>query len=101
MFDIEKIPSSHAIAAAKDANIHVSTLVCASYSKNYLYATYAANIYPKSNVLEAPNTDETSPTNEEGASNTRKCLPPDVKRGPGRQKKSRWQSLQEKWPFLA
>ncbi|KAF2558713.1 hypothetical protein F2Q68_00016284 [Brassica cretica] len=95
VFNIEKIPCSHAIAAAKDVNIHVSTLVCPSYSKNYLYAAYASNIYPKSNVLEAPNTDDTSPANEEGASNTRKCLPSDVKRGPGRQKKSRWQSWLE------
>ncbi|XP_013751514.1 uncharacterized protein LOC106453858 [Brassica napus] len=104
VFDIEKIPCSHAIAAAKDANIHVSTLVCPSYSKNYLYEAYAANLYPKSDVLESPNTDGTSPANEEGAPNTddtspaneecsnaHKCLPPDVKRGPGRQKKSRWQ----------
>ncbi|CAF2057399.1 unnamed protein product [Brassica napus] len=98
-----KIPYSHAIAAAKDANINVTTLVCPSYSKNYLYAAYAANIYPKSDVLEAPNTDDTSPANEEEAPNTddttpaneegadkaRKCLPPEVKRGRGRQKKSR------------
>ena len=48
MFDIEKIPCSHAITTAKDVNIHVSTLVCQSYSKEYLYAAYAANIYPKS-----------------------------------------------------
>ncbi|CAN6829690.1 unnamed protein product, partial [Brassica oleracea] len=98
-----KIPCSHAIAAAKDANIHVTTFVCPSYSKNYLYAAYAANIYPKSDVLEAPNTDDTSPANEEEAPNTddttpaneegadkaRKCLPQEVKRGRGRQKKSR------------
>ncbi|CAG7909599.1 unnamed protein product [Brassica rapa] len=77
VFDIEKIPCSHAIAAAKDANIHVSTLVCPSYSKNYLYAAYAANIYPKR------------------ADKARKCLPPEVKRGRGRQKKSRWQSWLE------
>ncbi|CAG7875782.1 unnamed protein product, partial [Brassica rapa] len=76
VFDIEKIPCSHTIAAAKDANIHVSTLGCPSYSKNYLYAAYPANIYPKT-------------------SNARNCLPPDVKRGPGRQKKSRWQSWLE------
>ncbi|XP_022568685.1 uncharacterized protein LOC111211700 [Brassica napus] len=109
VFDIEKIPCSHAIAAAKDANIHVTTFVCPSYSKNYLYAAYAANIYPKSDVLEAPNTDDTSPANEEEAPNTddttpaneegadkaRKCLPQEVKRGRGRQKKSRWQSWLE------
>ena len=65
VFDIEEIPCSHAIAAAKDANIHVTTLVCPSYSKNYIYAAYAVNIYPKSDVLEAPNTDDTSPANEE------------------------------------
>ncbi|XP_048613358.1 uncharacterized protein LOC125587203 [Brassica napus] len=65
VFDIEKIPCSHTIAAAKDANIHVSTLGCPSYSKNYLYAAYAANIYPKSDFLESPNTDDTSPANEE------------------------------------
>ncbi|XP_013608307.1 PREDICTED: uncharacterized protein LOC106315083 [Brassica oleracea var. oleracea] len=85
VFNIEKIPCSHAI----------STLVCPSYSKNYLYAAYAENIYLKSDVLEAPNTDDISPANEEGAYNTRKCLPPDVKRGPGRQKKSRWKSWLE------
>ncbi|XP_013594647.1 PREDICTED: uncharacterized protein LOC106302746 [Brassica oleracea var. oleracea] len=109
VLDIEKIPCSHAIAAAKDANIHVTTLVCPSYSKNYLYAAYAANIYPKSDVLEAPNTDDTSPANEEEAPNTddttpaneegadkaRKCLPPEVNRGRGRQKNSRWQSWLE------
>lgn len=48
VFNIEKIPCSHAITTAKDVNIHVSTLVCQSYSKEYLYAAYAANIYPKS-----------------------------------------------------
>ncbi|KAL0732670.1 hypothetical protein Bca4012_008879 [Brassica carinata] len=79
VFDIEKIPCSHAIAAAKDVNIHVFTLVCRSYSKEFLYAAYAANIYPKNKK----------------ASNNHKCLPPPVKRGPGRQKKSRWQSWLE------
>ncbi|KAG5393246.1 hypothetical protein IGI04_023209, partial [Brassica rapa subsp. trilocularis] len=47
------------------------------------------------NEEEAPNTDDPTPANEERADKPRKCLPPEVKRGRGRQKKSRWQSWLE------
>ncbi|KAF2587580.1 hypothetical protein F2Q70_00036172 [Brassica cretica] len=76
---VEKIPCSHAIAAGSYAGLHISTLVCPVYSKDTLFAGYSENIYPCARQqVEA-----------------RRCFPPEVKRGLGRQKKSRWQSWLE------
>ncbi|KAF3486220.1 hypothetical protein F2Q69_00054018 [Brassica cretica] len=49
------------------------------YSKDFLFAGYSENIYP----CVGEQVEE------------RTCFPPDVKRSPGRQKKSRWQSWLE------
>ncbi|CAG7865242.1 unnamed protein product, partial [Brassica rapa] len=79
IYQVEKIPCSHAIAAGTAAGVHISTLVWPVYSKDTLFAGYSENIYPcVGQLVEA-----------------RTCFPPEVKRGPGRQKKSRWQSWLE------
>ncbi|KAG5410403.1 hypothetical protein IGI04_006722 [Brassica rapa subsp. trilocularis] len=79
VYQVEKIPCSHAIAAGTAAGVHISTLVWPVYSKDTLFAGYSENIYPCVGQLVE----------------TRTCFPPEVKRGPGRQKKSRWQSWLE------
>jgi len=79
VYGVEKIPCSHAIAAGIHAGLHISTLVCPLYSKNYLYAGYSENIYP----IVSQHIEE------------RECFPPELKRGRGRPKKSRWQSWLE------
>ncbi|KAF2538720.1 hypothetical protein F2Q68_00021470 [Brassica cretica] len=79
VYGVEKIPCSHAIAAGSYAGLHISTLVCPVYSKDTLFAGNSENIYPcAGQQVEA-----------------RTCFPSEVKRGPGRQKKSRWQSWLE------
>ncbi|KAF8111459.1 hypothetical protein N665_0075s0005 [Sinapis alba] len=78
VYAIEKIPCSHAIAAGNHVGLHISTLVSSFYSKDTLFAGYSQNIYPLAGEVKAS-----------------KCLPPNVKRPPGRQKKSRWQSWLE------
>uniref|UniRef100_A0A0D3BLN2 Uncharacterized protein n=1 Tax=Brassica oleracea var. oleracea TaxID=109376 RepID=A0A0D3BLN2_BRAOL len=61
--------------AGTAAGLHISTLVWPVYSKDTLFAGYSENIYPcVGQQVEA-----------------RTCFPPEVKRGPRRQKKSRWQ----------
>ncbi|KAF2532139.1 hypothetical protein F2Q70_00030637 [Brassica cretica] len=79
VYAVEKIPCSHAIAAGTSAGLHISTLVCPVYSKDFLFAGYSENICP----CIGQQVEE------------RTCFPPNVKRGPGRQKKSRWQSWLE------
>ncbi|KAF2567333.1 hypothetical protein F2Q68_00025761 [Brassica cretica] len=79
VYVVEKISCSHDIAAGTSAGLHISTLVRPVYSKDFLFAGYSENIY----LCVGQQVEE------------RTCLPPDVKRGPGRQKKSRWQSLLE------
>ncbi|KAF3485029.1 hypothetical protein F2Q69_00053666 [Brassica cretica] len=46
VYAVEKIPCSHAIAAGTSAGLHISTLVCPVYSKDFLFAGYSENIYP-------------------------------------------------------
>ncbi|VVB16122.1 unnamed protein product [Arabis nemorensis] len=77
VFYIEKIPCSHAIAALISAGQQVSTAVCPSFAKDYLYPAYSQNIYPLNDALKGR---EAVP-----------CLPPYIKPRPGRKKKSRWQ----------
>ncbi|KAF3564966.1 hypothetical protein DY000_02012831 [Brassica cretica] len=79
VYAVEKIPCSHAIAAGTSAGLHISTLVCPVYSKDFLFAGYSENIYPCVGQQVEEHT----------------CFPLDVKRGPKRQKKSRWQSWLE------
>ncbi|XP_024009461.1 uncharacterized protein LOC112084543 [Eutrema salsugineum] len=78
VFYIEKIPCSHAISAALAGGIAVDSLVCPTYSKNYLFAAYSANIYPQISEVQGVQLSI--------------CLPPDIRRKPGRRKKFRWQS---------
>ncbi|KAF2547216.1 hypothetical protein F2Q70_00021872 [Brassica cretica] len=79
VYAVEKIPCSRAIAAGSYAGLHISTHVCPVYSKDILFEGYSENIYPcVGQQIE-----------------TRTCSPPEVKRGLGRQKKSRWQSWLE------
>ncbi|KAF3517528.1 hypothetical protein DY000_02058823 [Brassica cretica] len=79
VYGVEKRPCSHAIADGSYVGLHISTLVCSVYSKDTLFAGYSENIY-----LCAGQQVE-----------VRTCFPPEVKCGPGRQKKSRWQSWVE------
>ncbi|KAF3564918.1 hypothetical protein DY000_02012344 [Brassica cretica] len=79
VYAVEKIPCSHAIAAGTSAGLHISTLVCPVYSKNFRFTGYSENIYS----CVGQQVEECT------------CFPPDVKRGPGRMKKSRWQSWLE------
>ncbi|KAF3575872.1 hypothetical protein DY000_02033197 [Brassica cretica] len=46
VYAVEKIPCSHAIAARTSAGLHISTLVCPVYSKDFPFARYSENIYP-------------------------------------------------------
>ncbi|KAF2538559.1 hypothetical protein F2Q68_00019762 [Brassica cretica] len=78
-FLLEKIPCSHAIAARTSAGLHISTLVCPVYSKVFS----VCKILREYISLCWTQVEE------------RTCFPPDLKRGPGRQKKSRWQSWLE------
>ncbi|KAF8117454.1 hypothetical protein N665_0010s0031 [Sinapis alba] len=78
IYAVEKIPCSHVIAAGNHDGLHISTLVSSFYSKDTLFAGYSQNIYPHAGIVKAS-----------------KCLPPNVKRPLGRQKKSRWQSWLE------
>ncbi|XP_024010238.1 uncharacterized protein LOC112085269 [Eutrema salsugineum] len=55
VFYIEKILCSHAIAAALAGGIAVDSLVCPTYSKNYLFAAYSANIYPQISEVQESN----------------------------------------------
>ncbi|KAF2535916.1 hypothetical protein F2Q68_00021882 [Brassica cretica] len=64
------------LPAGTSTGLHISTLVCPVYSKDFMFAVYSENIYPCVGQQVEEHT----------------CFPPDVKRGPGRQKKSRWQS---------
>ncbi|KAF3599248.1 hypothetical protein F2Q69_00036296 [Brassica cretica] len=79
VYGVEKIPCSHAIAAGSYAGLHNSTLVCPVYSKDILFAGYSENIYHC--------------VGQQTEAHTR--FPPEVKRGPGRHKKSKWQSWLE------
>ncbi|CAA7040430.1 unnamed protein product [Microthlaspi erraticum] len=76
VYDVEKIPCTHVIAAATATNVLMSHYVCDCHSKLCLYSTYAHPIYPKagsdSHVKKQP------------------CLIPVEKVPPGRKKKSRW-----------
>ncbi|XP_024007216.1 uncharacterized protein LOC112083423 [Eutrema salsugineum] len=81
VYDIEKTPCTHVIAVSDAMHMHLATLLCPTYSKDYLYAAYSHNIYPPSIAMK---TDETT-----------QCLPPDVQRKKGRQRKSRWQTWLE------
>ncbi|CAA7031810.1 unnamed protein product [Microthlaspi erraticum] len=76
VYDVEKIPCTHVIAAAAASNVLMSHYVCDSHSKLCLYSTCAHLIYPKagsdSHVKKQP------------------CLIPVEKVPPGRKKKSRW-----------
>ncbi|KAF2587712.1 hypothetical protein F2Q70_00036054 [Brassica cretica] len=76
VYGIEKIHYSHAIAAGSFSKLHIASIVSPLYSREHLYAGYSHN--PCAGEVEIC-----------------KCLPPEVKRGPGRQKKSRWQSWLE------
>ncbi|KAF8047894.1 hypothetical protein N665_2774s0002 [Sinapis alba] len=78
VFAIECIPCPHAIAAATFSGVDVATLVSLYYLNEFLFSGYSENIYPCVGEVEA-----------------RKCLPPEQKRGPERQKKSIWQSWLE------
>ncbi|XP_010495584.1 PREDICTED: uncharacterized protein LOC104772697 [Camelina sativa] len=82
VFDVEKIPCSHAIKATKSSGWHMSTMTDHPYyRKDFVYASYAANIMP--NVEHDPiGTDI-------------RCIPPVPKCRPGRQKKSCWLTWQE------
>ncbi|KAF3555624.1 hypothetical protein F2Q69_00011921 [Brassica cretica] len=46
VYAVEKIPCSHAIATETSDDLHISTLVCPVYSKDFLFAGYSENIYP-------------------------------------------------------
>ncbi|KAG5384400.1 hypothetical protein IGI04_035870 [Brassica rapa subsp. trilocularis] len=46
VYAVEKIPCFHAIAAGTYVGLHISTLVCPVYSKDFLFAGYSENIYP-------------------------------------------------------
>ncbi|KAF2563326.1 hypothetical protein F2Q70_00017893 [Brassica cretica] len=76
VYAVEKIPFSHAIAAGSYAGLNISILVCPVYSKDTLFVGYSENINPCVGKQVEAHT----------------CFPPEVKRGPRRQKKSRWQS---------
>ncbi|KAF3547829.1 hypothetical protein DY000_02008106 [Brassica cretica] len=79
VYGVEKIPCCHAIAAGSNAGLHISTLVCPVYSKDFLFVGYSENIYPCAGQQVEAHTS----------------FSPEVKRGPGRQKKSRWKSWLE------
>ncbi|KAF2539393.1 hypothetical protein F2Q68_00022306 [Brassica cretica] len=67
------------VQAGSYVGLHISTHVCPVYSKDILFAGYSKNIYPCAGQQVEAHT----------------CFPEEVKRGPGRQKKSRWQSWLE------
>ncbi|CAA7026184.1 unnamed protein product [Microthlaspi erraticum] len=82
VFQVEKIPCTHVLAALASAGVHVSHYTCCTYSKDSLYATYAHPVYPEEE-------------NDNHKKKSERCRPPKPKDGPGRKKKSRWQSWLE------
>ncbi|CAA7061998.1 unnamed protein product [Microthlaspi erraticum] len=82
VFQVEKMPCTHVLAALASAGVHVSHHTCDTYSQECLYATYAHPIYPEEEIDNHKKKSE-------------RCRPPKPKDGPGRKKKSRWQSWLE------
>ncbi|CAA7051710.1 unnamed protein product [Microthlaspi erraticum] len=76
------MPCTHVLAALASAGVHVSHHTCDTYSQECLYATYAHPIYPEEEIDNHKKKSE-------------RCRPPKPKDGPGRKKKSRWQSWLE------
>ncbi|CAA7049418.1 unnamed protein product [Microthlaspi erraticum] len=64
-----------------DAGVHVSHYTCSTYFKDSLYVTYANPVYPEEEIDNQPKSEW--------------CRPPILKNGPGRKKKSIWQSWLE------
>lgn len=86
VYDIDKIPCEHALAASiKRRNLTLEDIVHPYYTKSYWYNAYAESINPEDVEL-------VSPANIAN----RKCLPPEEIRGAGRPKKSRYLSALEK-----
>lgn len=86
VYDIDKIPCEHALAAAgKRRNLRLENLVHPYTTKSNLYNAYAESVNPE-DVEWVPNADLED----------KKCLPPKVRRGAGRPKKSRYLSALEK-----
>ena len=84
-FDLEKLPCAHAIAAAEARKMSCISLCHHYYRKQYLYNAYYTAVMPKDDVLPIPE-----------ALAKRICLPPEVRKPPGRPKKSRHKSILEK-----
>ncbi|CAA7062257.1 unnamed protein product [Microthlaspi erraticum] len=80
VFEVEKIPCSHAIAAINDARLLVSSYVSPAYNKNTVHATYAHPLYPSASNFSFVKKEP---------------CPPGACTGPGRKKKSRWQTWLE------
>ncbi|CAA7052193.1 unnamed protein product [Microthlaspi erraticum] len=81
VFDIEKIPCSHVIAAITMAGLSVSDYVSPAYKRNTCHSTYAHPLFP--------------PPSRFSSVKKERCRPPKEKPTPGRKKKSRWQSWLE------
>ena len=84
-FDLEKLPCAHAIAAAEARKMSCISLCHHYYRKQYLYNAYYTAVMPKDDFLPIPE-----------ALAKRICLPPEVRKPPGRPKKSRHKSILEK-----
>ncbi|CAA7045255.1 unnamed protein product [Microthlaspi erraticum] len=82
VFQIEKIPCSHVIAACVAARVDWSIYVSPLYTKESLYATWSQNVYPRL-------------SDDEFEVKKEPCGIPNVKVAPGRKKKSRWQTWLE------
>ncbi|CAA7048307.1 unnamed protein product [Microthlaspi erraticum] len=86
VYDIDKIPCAHALAAAgKRRNMRLEPLVHPYTTKSNAYNAYAESVDPQ-DVEWVPNADVAN----------KKCLPPKERRGAGRPKKSRYLSALEK-----
>ncbi|ESQ37616.1 hypothetical protein EUTSA_v10002358mg [Eutrema salsugineum] len=87
VFSIDKIPCKHAAKAAKSRGVDPGLYVHPYYSKSYLCAAYSESIRPVGDISELSEI----PADIVGQI----CLPPDVRRKPGRPVKRRYQSVGE------
>ncbi|CAA7056036.1 unnamed protein product, partial [Microthlaspi erraticum] len=70
VFQVEKMPCTHVLAALASAGVHVSHHTCDTYSQECLYTTYAHPIYPEEEIDNHKKKSE-------------RCRPPKPKDGPG------------------
>ncbi|XP_018466479.1 uncharacterized protein LOC108837992 [Raphanus sativus] len=87
VFNVDKIPCTHAAKAATSRGLNPGLFVDQNYSKSHLCSAYSESIKPIDELLDVSEI----PSHIVAY----KCFPPDVKRGAGRPVKGRYESFGE------